>query len=174
MKRFDSLIVGLLASTFTALCSNTAGAHPISSQSEAGLLSVYTFPSAPQGTFETTKGGQWQAVNYGGVATSVDNLDKFTAYTFVAYATGFSSGAAVTLSFVTSSTGSDGECLAESVKSVDQIETIVVDQLDGHLYMHGSFGPAGWTPGECGFVQVTPSVAGGPPIKIWLVGQTPQ
>src|SRR5271156_580837 len=135
MKRFDSLIVGLLASTFTALCSNTAGAHPISSQSGAGLLSVYTFPSAPQDTFETTKGGEWQAIKYEGVPTVVPNLDKLTADSFVAYSSGLSSGAVVTLKFVSSSRGHDGECLPESV---DRVEAMVVDQREGNLYMHGS------------------------------------
>jgi hypothetical protein len=174
MKRFGLSIVCPIAWTFTMLCSNTAGAHALPSQSAPGRLSMYTFPSEPQDTFETTKGGEWQAIKYEGVQTVVPNLDKFTASSFVAYSSGFSSGAAVTLTFVTSNTGSDGECLAESVKSVDQMEKMVVDQADGYLYMHGSFGPAGWTPGQCGFVQVTPSVPGGPPIKIWLVGQTPQ
>jgi hypothetical protein len=70
---------------------------------------------------------------------------------------------------VTSGNNAVGDC---KYKEVEQVETMVVDQLDGYLYMHGSFGPSGWTPGPCGFVEVTPAVPG-PPITITLVGKAP-
>ena len=171
MKRFVPLTFCLLASVFATLCSNTAAAQTLTSPVAPGQLDVYTFPAAPQSAFQTTSGGAWQVTNNAGTATAVvPNLDGFTAYTFAAYSTGLSSGAVVTLTFVHGAAKGglpNGPCY---IFAVDQVETMVVDQLDGYLYMHGSFGPAGWTPGQCGYVEVTPAVPG-PPITITLVGK---
>jgi len=169
MKRFVTLTLCLLTWTFTTLCSNTAAAQAITPGFAPGQLDVYTFPAAPQSTFQTTSGAPWQVINNTGAGpTVVPNLDGFTAYSFAAYSTGFSSGTVVTLTFVSSGFNGD-PC---KYKEVEQVETMVVDQLDGYLYMHGSFGPAGWKPGQCGYVEVTPAVPG-PPITITLVGKAP-
>lgn len=173
MKRFIPLAFCLLTSVFATLEYNTAAAQVITPGFGPGLLDVYTFPATSQSAFQTTSGGSWQVTNNAGTATSVvPNLDGFTAYSFAAYATGFTSGAVVTLTFVHGSPkggAGPGPCY---IFAVEQVETMVVDQLDGYLYMHGSFGPAGWTPGPCGFVEVTPAVPG-PPITITLVGKGP-
>jgi hypothetical protein len=96
MKRFVPLTFCLLAWTFTTLYSNTAAAQALTSSVSPAQLDVYTFPAAPQSAFQTTSGGAWQVINHAGTGpTVVPNLDKFTAYTFAAYSTGFSSGAVV-------------------------------------------------------------------------------
>jgi len=149
----------------------TGQAQALTNEFNFQKLAVHTFPATPQTTFQNTTIGSWQVVSAIGSPSGAANLDNFVAYSFAAYSTGFSSGAVVSLAFLDSAAFIlDGNVICGGSATVHQVATMVVDQLDGNLYMHGSFGADSWTPGPCGFISMTPAVLG-PPITITLTGK---
>src|ERR1700722_8179635 len=158
ISRSSNFLVSVIGAISFTLGIQICQAQALTTEFNPLRLATYTFPVTPLSSFQSTFGGSWQVMSELGVPSVAANLNNFTAYTFAAYSTGFSSGAVVSLVFV-----DEASCGAVSYNfppKVHQVATMVVDQLDGNLYLHGSFGPDGWAPGACGYIEVTPLVPG--------------
>jgi hypothetical protein len=143
--------VGLLAVVWWSLSShvNTASAQIgyLGGMPNPQNFRIYTFPDLTS----TTLGGNWTVMNGAGKTAVVSNLAGFRALTFTAFNNGhFDSGQSVTLTFVNGSSTPN--------PFIEQIFSKVVDQLDGDLYMSGSFGSPGFSGGAKGYVAVAPTV----------------
>jgi hypothetical protein len=161
-------VAALFAALSLTFGTSSGYAQALTTEFNITRAAVYTYPTTPQ-TFFNSASGPWQVVTEAQFTSVAATLDNFVAYAFGVYSTGFSSGAVVSLAFVDVTTNADGTCA--NVGKIHQVATMVVDQLDGDLYMHGSFGADGWSPGPCGYVAPIPAI-NLPPITVTLIGKT--
>jgi len=162
MKRIPKMVklflcLGVLAVVWWSLPGHVKTAKAQQAQgTDASRLNLSTYRLYTIANLTQSSLGQtWTVLNAPGMTTTAADLRDFNALTYTAYNSGgFQSGQDVTLLFVTGTPA--GAAGTVAITNPSQIVSGIVDQLDGDLYIRGSFAGNGWGNNETSFVYLSP------------------